>query len=220
MAFSHNYQARPEVRFYANSSCVKVRVAIENLKHSPMDLMYLAHLNLRPKNEAMILYSTKVSSETVRIRSSIPSHVKISKEALTQLEQLRNNPELHHTLKTGVNYDPEIVFFIDYLADQNGWAHSLQVHPDGSADHVTHRPNQLPVGVRWITRTPDQDGLGLVLPATAEPNGYAAEKAAGRVLSLEPRAIWTCEYQFAVLEPDAVTKIKAKIDSILKNQTD
>ncbi len=216
VAFAHNYLARPEVRFYANSSRVAVHLEIENLKGSPMDLMYLAHLNLRPKDEAEIVYSAKVSPQTVRIRSSIPSHVKMSSQALAQLEQLKNNPELHHTLKTSVSYDPEVVFFIDYLSDQNGWAHSLQVHPDGSADHVMHRPSQLPIGVRWITRTPDQDGFGLVLPATAEPTGYTTEKAAGRVLSLEPKSTWSCEYAFDVLEPSAVAQVKAQIDSIVQ----
>ena len=217
VAFSHNYVARPEVRFYANSSRVGVHLAIENLKASPMELMYLAHLNLRPKDEAEIVYSAKVTPETVRIRSSTPSHVKMSSQALTQLEQLKNNPELHHHFKTGVSYDPEIVFFINYQADANGWAHSLQIHPDGTADHVMHRPSQLPIGVRWITRTPDQDGFGLVLPATAEPSGYLIEKAAGRVQTLEPKSTWRCEYAFDVLKPSAVAQIKALIDSIVPN---
>jgi hypothetical protein len=216
VAFAHNYVARPEVRFYANSSRVGVQLKIENLKASPMDLMYLAHLNLRPKDEAEIMYSAKVTPQTVRIRSSIPAHAKFSHQALAQLEQLKQNPELHHVLKTGVSYDPEVVFFIDYLADSNGWAHSLQVHPDGSADHVMHRPSQLPIGVRWITRTPDQDGFGLVLPATAEPTGYETEKASGRVLTVAPKATWSCEYAFDVIAPSAVADVKTLIASIVQ----
>jgi hypothetical protein len=216
VAFSHNYLATPEVRLYANSSRIAVHLSIENLKNSPMELMYLAHLNLRPVNEAQIVYSAKVSPQTVRIRNSIPAHAQVSNQALEQLRQLEQHPELHHTLTTGVSYDPEIVFFIDYLADQTGWAHSLQIHPDGSADYVKHRPSELPVGVRWITRTPDQDGLGLVLPATSEPTGYLSEKAAGRIVSLEPRATWKCEYQLSVLEPSQTTQIKSLIQSITK----
>ncbi len=215
IAFAHNYIATPEVRLYANSSRVAVFLSIENLKNSPMDLMYLAHLNLRPVNDAQIVYSAKVSPQTVRIRDSIPAHAQISDQTLAQIEQLKQHPELHHTLTTGISYDPEVVFFIDYLADQSGWAHSLQIHPDGSADYVTHRPSQLPVGVRWITRTPDQDGLGLVLPATSEPTGYNLEKAAGRVVSLAPRASWTCEFQFCVLEPSQTEVVKQQIQAIL-----
>jgi hypothetical protein len=218
VAFAHNYIATPEIRFYANSTTVNIQLSIKNLKNSPMDLMYLAHLNLRPINEAELIYSAIISPQTIRIRSSIPSHVKISDEALQQLEQLKHNPELHHKLTTGISYDPEIVFIIDYHADQNGWAHSLQIHPDGSADYVTHRPNQLPVGVRWLTRTPDQDGLGLVLPATAEPLGYNHEKAAGRIISLAARATWNCEYQLSVLSANQVPDIKNKVLGMMKTR--
>ncbi len=216
VAFAHNYQAMPEVRFYANSSHVAVHFAVQNLKNSPMELMYLAHLNLRPKDEAELLYSAQVSPQTVRIRKTIPAHAQFSSQAWQQLEQLEQHPEWHHQLKTGVTYDPEIVFFIDYQADQNGWAHSLQQHPDGTADHVMHRPSQLPVGVRWLTRTPDQDGLGLVLPATAEPTGYSSQKAAGRIVEVAAKASWSCEYHFAVLEPQEVAPIEAKIQAILE----
>jgi hypothetical protein len=55
------------------------------------------------------------------------------------------------------------------------------VHPDGHASYVGHQPDQLTHGVRWISRIPDQDAIGIVLPATAEPDGYIAEKAKGNV---------------------------------------
>lgn len=216
VAFAHNYRARPEVRLYADSSEVAVRLEIENLKHSPMELMYLAHLNWRPIDEATLCYSAVVSPETVRIRRTLPSHAQFSPEALQQLEDFGQHPELHNTLKTGVMYDPEMVFIVDYRADQHGWSHSLQIHPDGSSDYVRHRPTQLPVGVRWLTRTADQDALGLVLPATAEPNGYSTEKAAGRVVSVPPTATWTCDYSFAALEPERTNEVKALIDSTLE----
>ena len=76
--------------------------------------------------------------------------------------------------------DPEVIFFIDYLADEDGWAHSMQSHPDGYAHYLRHHPAELDKGVRWMCRTPDQDALGLYLPATAEHQGYL--KAAARDL--------------------------------------
>ena len=36
----------------------------------------------------------------------------------------------------------------DYVADDAGWAHTLVVHPDGSADYIRHRPAQLPCATR------------------------------------------------------------------------
>ena len=78
----------------------------------------------------------------------------------------------------------------------------MQVHPDGAADFVRHRPAELPKGVRWMTRTGDQDAIGIVLPATAEPDGYTAEKAKGNVLILAPGAEWRCTMEFGVLDAE------------------
>ena len=104
------------------------------------------------------------------------------------------NPEEHHVLDASLSFDPEMVFNIDYSAGADGWAHTLQVHPEGCADYVRHRPQQLPVGVRWISRTPDQDALGLVLPATAGAEGKAAEREQGLVGELAGGGEWRCDY--------------------------
>ena len=50
------------------------------------------------------------------------------------------------------------------------------------------------MGVRWICRTPDQDAAGINLPATAEPEGYTAEKAKGYVKEWAAGGEWRCEY--------------------------
>ena len=95
------------------------------------------------------------------------------------------------------------------------WAHTLQLHPDGSADYIRHRPDQLPVGVRWICRTPDQDALGLNLPATAEPKGYTAEKAKGYVKELAGGGEWRCEYVMGALNAGKAARIAERIGQIV-----
>ena len=112
-------------------------------------------------------------------------------------------------------FDPELVFSIDYLADAGGWAHSLQVHPDGSADYVAHRPEQLKVGVRWICRTPDQDAMGLVLPATAEPEGYHAEKAKGNIVVLPGESTFHLDLRIGTLSAEEAKGVETKIEEIL-----
>jgi hypothetical protein len=118
-------------------------------------------------------------------------------------------------LKPGLAFDPEVVFFIDYLADAAGWAHTMQVHPDGTADYIRHQPAQLDHGVRWICRTPDQDALGMVLPSTAEPEGYAAEKAKGNVKLLGAGETFHCAMIAGVLTVDEARTMEGKIDSIV-----
>ena len=177
IAFNHNYAAEPQVRLYAGSTLFWLMLTINNLKNSEMELMYLAHINFRPVDHGRLVYSTPGTPQYVRVRTSIPSHIRPLPGYVEFIKELKGHPEKHHVLAPGLMFDPEVVFFIDYLPDQDGWAHSMQVHPDGNADYVRHRPAQLDKGIRWICRTVDQDALGLVLPATAEPEGYLAEKA-------------------------------------------
>lgn len=206
VAFNHNYLAQPLVKLYANSSKIAVSLTVKNLKRSPMELMYLAHANFRPVDHGRLVYSAPCTPEHVRVRSSIPSHIHPPEGYGEFLRELEAQPEKHNVLAPGLAFDPEVVFFIDYLTDESGWAHSLQVHPDGSADFISHRPAELDHGVRWISRTADQDCLGIILPATAEPEGYTAEKVKGNIKILPPGG----QFHFD-LELGALTPVEAKV---------
>jgi hypothetical protein len=215
VAFSHNYIARPLIRLFSDSSVFSVSMTVTNLKQTPMELMYLAHANFRPVDHGRLVYSAFCTPEHVRVRKSIPSHVRPGPGYAEFIEELGSHPEKHNVLTPDLVFDPELVFTIDYLADEEGWAHSLQVHPDGSADYVRHRPAQLAKGVRWICRTRDQDALGLVLPATAEPEGYAAEKRKGNLVPVPAQGNWHFDLEMGALIADEAREVEAKIEAIL-----
>ncbi len=215
VAFSTNYRAQPLVKLYANSSLFTVAMTITNLKRTPMEYMYMAHVNFRPVDNGKLVYSARCTPSDVRVRRSIPSHVKPPAGYAEFLDALAQDPAQANVLKPGMAFDPEVVFFIDYRADADGWAHTMQVHPDGSADYIRHKPAELDKGVRWICRTPDQDALGMVLPATAEPEGYSAEKAKGNVKVLGPGAIFHCEMECGILTESETRKMEQKIDAIV-----
>ena len=215
VAFSTNYRAEPLVKLYANSSLFTVGMTITNLKATPMEYMYMAHVNYRPVDNGRLVYSAQCTPEHVRVRRSIPSHVKPAPGFAEFLDELAQNPGLANVLKPGLAFDPEVVFFIDYLADAAGSAHTMQVHPDGTADYIRHQPAQLDHGVRWICRTPDQDALGMVLPATAQSEGYSAEKAKGNVKVLGPGSIFHCEMECGVLTEAETRKMEQKIAGLV-----
>lgn len=215
VAFATNYTARPLVKLYAGASRLVVSLTVHNLKQTPMELMYLAHANFRPVDQGRLVYSAPCTPQHVRVRSSIPSHVRPAPGYREFLEQLAAQPDKHNVLAPGLAFDPEVVFFVDYLADAAGWAHSMQLHPDGAADFISHRPDQLDHGVRWISRTPDQDALGLILPATAEPEGYTAEKAKGNVKTLPGGGEWRCDMELGALTADEARSLAAEIERIL-----
>jgi hypothetical protein len=214
VAFNHNYLAEPRLILRPGSSLFQVNMTIKNLKHTPMELMYLAHINFRPVDHGKLYYTAKKTPEHVRVRSSIPSHVRPGPGYVEFLEQLKQHPEKHHILSPGLRFDPEVVFFIDYLVDENGWAHTVQLHPDGSGDYVAHRPDQLDHGVRWICRTADQDALGMIEPATAEPEGYLAEKAKGNLKIIPAEGQYHCDMLMGALLPAEARRIVEMIDRI------
>jgi len=215
VAFTHNYVAEPLVKLYAGATLFKVEMAITNLKQSPQELLYLAHVNFKPVDGGKLAYSAIPTPEHVRVRASIPSHITPGPGYVDFIQELGEHPEKHHLLAPDLAFDPEAVFFIDYIADEAGWAHSMQIHPDGQADVIRHRPEQLPKATRWISRTPDQDAIALVEAGTCEPEGYVAEKAKGNIRLLAPGEYFVAEFEIGALAPAEAQVAADKIAALV-----
>lgn len=211
IAFGSNYLAQPTVKLYADRSLLHVSLVVENLNHTPMELMYMAHINFRPVDHARLLSS----AQGMRVRRSIPSHVTPSDEYLAFLDKLERDPTVHEVLDPALSFDPEVVFYLDYHADADGWAHTLQHHPDGTADYVRHRPAELPKGVRWICRTANKQALGMVLPATAEPEGYSAEKAKGNIVVLPAEGRFETSFAMGAVDAAEAERLANHIADIV-----
>jgi len=212
VAFAHNYVATPTVTLHEGDSHVRVELVVRNLKRRPMELMYLAHINFRPVDGSVLVDAVADDLDHIRVRTAVPSNMVQSEDHKRLLAEVLANPAVHRQIGRGV--DPELVMTLTYPADKDGWAESMQVHPGGVADFVRHRPAELPKGVRWTTRTIDQDAIGIVLPATAEPDGYTAEKAKGNVLSLAPGAEWRCTMEFGTLDADGAAAMRKRIAAV------
>ena len=215
VAFNHNYVAEPLVKVYRDSSLVHILMTVVNLKSSPMEWMYLAHINFRPVDYGRMVYSALPTPEHVRVRLSIPSHIRPGPGYVEFLHELKEHPERHHVFTPDKVFDPEVVFAIDYLADENGWAHSMQVHPDGSADYVRHSPAILNKSNRWIVRTSDQQALGFAMPSTAEPEGYSAEKAKGNLKVIPGGGKVSFEMVAGYLDRAEAGALEAKIEAMV-----
>jgi hypothetical protein len=215
VAFTHSYLAEPQVKLYEGSSLFSVSMTITNLKQSGQELLYLAHVNFKPVDNGRLVYSAIPTPEHVRVRSSIPSHINPGPGYVEFIEDLGKHPENHHILTPGLVFDPEAVFFIDYIADEAGWAHTMQIHPEGFVDYIAFKPSQLPKATRWISRTADQDAIALVEAGTAEPEGYLAEKAKGNVKVLEAGEQFTCEFKIGALSVKQAAIIEDKISTLI-----
>jgi hypothetical protein len=212
VAFAHNYVATATVTLREDETHVRSELVVRNIMRKPMELMYLAHINFRPVDGAVLVDAVPDDLGHINVRTAVPSNMTPSEDHKRLLAEVLANPAVHRTVGRGV--DPELVMTLTYPADADGWAETMQVHPDGKADFVRHRPVELPKGVRWQTRTGDQDAIGIVLPATAEPDGYTAEKAKGNVLTLAPGAEWRCTMEFGALDVTGAAAMRARIAAV------
>src|SRR5690606_28850991 len=127
---------------------------------------------------------------------------------------LTPDPSAHRTLQAGVAIEPELVLVMSPESGTDGCVHAVHRHPDGTGDFVSYRPSELPYAVRWVTRNGDQDALGLLLPATAAPNGRAAAIKKDQIVWIEPGASYDASLRFGAVDAQAAGRLEADILSI------
>ena len=218
VAFSTHYLATATTVLRAGSGLIDISLQVENRKRTPMDLMYLGHANFRAVDNGALHYTAPYTAEAVRVRQSIPAHITPLPGYAEFLAELAVDPTPHHILKPGLGFDPEVVFFIDFQADAEGWAHAVQRHPDGAGDYARFRPDQAANSVRWICRTPDKNAIAFVSPSTSGVEGYTAEKAAGRVVDVAGGDRWRIDMTMGALSPAETAAQIAAIDRLMGRQ--
>ena len=87
--------------------------------------------------------------------------------------------------------------------------------PEGDSVYVVHRPQELPFGIRWISRTGDEDSMGMVLPSTAEHRGYLYCKEKGYERYLKTGETVTYHMETGLQDAAATAEMQKKIDAIL-----
>jgi hypothetical protein len=215
IAFTVHYAAEPFVKLYAGATRCRIGMTVRNLRGTPMELMYMAHINFRPVDNGRLVYSAPCTPETVRVHANLGSDPGTKPELEAFLKELERQPEKHNLICPEMPLDPEVVLSLQYVADDEGWGHSLQVHPDGAADYIRHKPAQLDKAIRWISRNPDEEALGLLLPATAEHRGYRAEKAKGNIKIIPAGESFNCEIEAGWLSPAETSAMVQKIGALL-----
>lgn len=209
-AFVRHYKFKPEVKLYEDSSVFKINVTIENLRSYPLEWTYLCHINFLPFEGAELVASTKYDSEHIKLYRS---------EGSAELQDYFDRLEKDFTIMNKVNkseqvYDPEICFGIKYLSDENNRAYTMQV-TDKGACYVSHPADILTNGVRWISRTNNEDAMGMVLPATGEHLGYENAKEKGQIRTLEAEGKLSFTIEAGYIDADKVNEVNQKIAEIL-----
>ena len=211
MGFGPHYLATPLVKLHARASFVQVSMTVRNLAHRPMPLMYLAHINFRPAVGGYVHDAVPDDARHIRIRTTLPEFFEPSQAFRAMIARLAADPGQHRRLAKGETIDPELVMGLDYPADERGEAVTLMEHGDGTGDFVIHRPSELPRATRWFTRTGDEQAAGMVLPGTAEVNGFAAEMAKGNVRFLGHMETFHCALTCGAADVAETRALRARI---------
>ena len=214
-AFEYNYEFSPECRLYENASTVEMHITLSNHKDLPLEYFYLCHINYRPVDGAKLYYTAKHKNITVHHEVPEGYPEELARKTNAYLDRLDKDASIMDTVDSKTqSYAPEIVFTCIYDADENGDAHTMQLLPDGYACYVSHKPEELPFGLRWISRTVDEDALGMVLPATAQHLGYLYCKAHGQEKYLKPNESLTYHITTGILSPEESQAMKDKIQAL------
>ena len=212
-AFHHDFVSRPRVRIREDVTCLDISVDVENRAAKPLPFLYLAHINFRPVDGAALLDTVRDDRADAIVRQ--PELAAGEREDVVAYHRaIAAEPAYHRTMRAGVPVQPELVLTMKAKSGADGWTHALHRHPDGTGDFVSYRPSELPYAVRWITRGPDQDALGLVLPATAAPDGLAAATASRQLVWVAPGASYRASLRFGAMDAAGANDLDATIKSI------
>uniref|UniRef100_UPI000B08E462 DUF4432 family protein n=1 Tax=Endozoicomonas ascidiicola TaxID=1698521 RepID=UPI000B08E462 len=182
MGFGDHYLASPSVTMRSGRPEMDIVMSVTNLASVDMPLQYMCHTNYAYVPGAE--FKQNIAEEAIKLRETIPAHVKPTEQWLAYNEQLKTNPTALNTLNQPEMYDPEIVFFMDELPKYADEAQFEMVAPDGTTFFSRFNTHELPYATRWILHNGDQKVAAFVLPATCRPEGHIAAKNSGTLISL------------------------------------
>ena len=216
ICYEFNYEFSPLVKLYAGKTFIDIEASFVNNKDVPLEYYYLCHINHRPVDNAILSYTA--DPKTCKVNHEVPDNY-WNKDGADKtnkyLEMLDKDPSIMDKVgNEGESYKPEIVFMLRYTGDENGNAYTMQTSPDGTAVYVIHKPDELPFGTRWISRTEDEDAMGMVLPATSEHLGrkYCQRNNQQNYLKKGERV--TYHMQTGLLDKDEAKAMQTKIKSM------
>ncbi|OFJ70959.1 DUF4432 domain-containing protein [Actinomyces sp. HMSC064C12] len=182
--FGDHYLAKPSVTLREGSTMFDIHLQITNLsKYAPMPLQYMCHMNYAFVPGGTM--SQNLPEGAFKLRESIPDHVKPTKKWLQLNEDIKAGKKDANSLEGAEEFDPEIVYFADGVADTVKDAVFNLKSPDGTVFQTEFSTAQFPVVTRWILHNADQKVAAFALPGTSRPEGREAARKAGTLIQLE-----------------------------------
>jgi hypothetical protein len=215
----YHYAYSPQLRLYDDASVAEMHIDIHNRRGSSLDYMFMCHMNWLAVEGSRLVYSAKKDKEHMKVD---PTELGGDSARAVHIrkygKKLLEDPALADVLDSKTQcYDPEMCINICYESDKKGWAHAMQVMPEGDACYVGFCTNKLPYALRWFCRTADEDGVGIALPTTGTNRSTAYQKENGYYNTLPPGAHDNLRFDFGYLDKEKAQGMEYYIEDILKN---
>ena len=202
--FSLNYAFSPRALLRPGAGKIEVSAEMKNNRDLPLEYYYLCHINHLPVNGSKIVESPLAKKPI--INHEVPEwYYKPWADATNKfLAALDKDYKVQSVIGAkGESYKPEIVNCYFHKPDKNGWAFVREVYPKKlgkvTGVFVNYRPGELPYATRWLCRTPQDDALGMCLPATAEHKGRLFCQSQHQQKYLAPGKSFTIHVETGVL---------------------
>lgn len=169
--FVAEYRLSPSLRIAPDGLSLHAEVRLENPTRSPLDYMYLAHINFSFAGARQVLSTIPFDGKHVVVRNEIAPGMAANLETIKRIDR-------------AADYAPELVAIVDGRDSTEKTIASALLRDDGSAFWVSQEKQGLDHYVVWMTRTADRGACGFQLPSTAGPRGFEAEKALGNIKRL------------------------------------
>ncbi|HNW95509.1 MAG TPA: hypothetical protein PKL60_04900 [Anaerolineaceae bacterium] len=214
-SLEYHYEFAPELRMRPDSALVDVHIQARNFRPKAMKYMYMAHINWLPVDCSRLVASanpkaTEVFSDTFGLPNSD------QQKFMDYIERLGADPTIADKIDSSSQiYDPEVCMYLHYSADEQGYAHAMQVFPGGDAAYVAFRTKELPNAVRWFARTGSEDALAFAIPSTNNHLGFARNDAKGLIREIGAKDCLEMHYRFGYLSCDERRDVETKIDKVL-----
>ena len=159
-------------------------ITIKNCSHTPLEYMYLCHINFDFLHAKSIEYGQyPFNNSRLRIIGD---------------DVYKQDPSKLLTLHDEMVFDPEVVAVLHH-EDSTSLFTSKLIRSDGSMCWVTQDTKNLNHTVLWMTHNQDRGACGFALPSTAGPEGKNAESNMKNVRTLCYNEEVTLHFSFGIV---------------------
>ena len=217
----YHYSYSPQLRLYENSSVAEMHIDIYNHRQSSLDYMFMCHINWLAVEKSRIVYSAIKDRKHIVADPPVLEGTSVRAKRMQEYaKKIIEDPTIADVLdsETQCN-DPEMCINIKYESDEDGWAHAMQVMPEGDSCYVRFKTEKLPYALRWICRTGDEDGIGIALPTTGTNRSTKYQKEHHLFNTIGPKEHEELRFDFGYLNMHQTKEVKEHIDDILANSS-